>query len=469
MVDHNLLRRIPKMDVVLGQECIAQLLTEASPEQVKAFVRDELEGLRRRVLAGEVTSVSEPDDLCEVIARDFKRRGPYHLRRVINATGIVLHTNLGRAPLGREVAEHVADVASGYSNLEYDLDAGERGSRYAHLERLICELTGAEDAMVVNNNAGGVFLMLDTLCKGEGVAVSRGELVEIGGSFRVPDIMARSGARLVEVGTTNKTHPTDYERAMAEQGVTTLLKVHTSNFVMRGFTESVSVTELADLARPSGALVLYDVGSTFLFPGEAFGIPGAQTVRGALSEGADLVSFSGDKLLGSAQGGLIVGRRALIERIKKNPLTRMLRIDKLSLAALEMTLQLSRSERSAKEQVPTLRMLAMTREDCHRRARALAEALETGVPTAEVEEVELEDEAGGGSLPGVELPGAGVAVSLPGLSARELELRLRGSATPIIVRVKDGRVCLSARTLLSGDVEEVIPVLADIAQGVERP
>lgn len=462
MVDQGLLRRIPKTDVVLAEPHVSALVERFSYEQVKAFVRDELETLRRHVIAGGITSIDELPTLCERMVADFERRGPYRLRHVINATGIVLHTNLGRAPLGPEVSAHIAEVARGYSNLEYQLDEGRRGSRYAHVEDLICELTGAEASMVVNNNAGAVFLMLDTLCRGEGVAISRGELVEIGGSFRVPDIMARSGAELIEVGTTNKTHPSDYERALAEDGVAALLKVHTSNFVMSGFTEDVSVTELVALARPRDALVLYDVGSALLFPNEVLGIQGGVTVRGALREGADLVSFSGDKLLGSAQGGIIVGRRPLIERMKRNPLTRMLRIDKLSLAALEMTLQLSRSQDEALAKVPTLRMLSLSREACHEAAEDLARHLRAAAPSCDCAVVALEDEAGGGSLPGVELAGAGVALGVPGIDAPQLERSLRSHDVPIITRVKDGRVLVSTRTLAGDDADEVVRAVARI-------
>lgn len=330
MADRELLRRIPKIDVLLAQDALARLCDTMPYEQVRSFARSWVDDLRADVLAGRAQSVPDAARAAEDVASRLSRRGRFHLKRVVNATGIVLHTNLGRAPLGEAVSNHVAQVARGYCNLEYNLEQGRRGSRYAHVEELICELTGAEAACVVNNNAGAVFLVLDTLCKGEAVAISRGELVEIGGSFRVPDIMARSGARLIEVGTTNKTHVRDYEDAIRDGGATTLLKVHTSNFVMRGFTESVSVPELARIAAAQDPrpLVIYDAGAALLVPPVSVGIPSALSVRAALEEGADVVSFSGDKLVGSAQAGIIVGRRDLVEKIKRNQLCRMLRVDK---------------------------------------------------------------------------------------------------------------------------------------------
>ncbi len=460
MTRQDLLRSIPKVDVVLAHPQIAQLVQGVGHEHVKAFVREELDGLREGVLAGEVHAIPSLEGFCADVARAFGRRGGFHLRRVVNATGIVLHTNLGRAPLGEDFAAHVAKVAAGYSNLELDLESGRRGSRYCHVEDLVAQLTGAEAAMVVNNNAGAVFLMLDTLCKGAGVAISRGELVEIGGSFRVPDIMARSGANLMEVGTTNKTHESDYVRAM-DEGATTLLKVHASNFVMQGFTEEVGIAELSALASKRGARVLYDAGAAFLVGGKLLGIPTATSVRKALADGADVVCFSGDKLMGSAQAGFIVGRRELVDLMKGNPLTRMLRIDKLSLAALEATLQASRGDGEAMHRVPALRMLAMGRGECMEQAEELCKLLAAHVLGARFSVVELSDEAGGGSLPGVMLAGAGVAVDPDCISADELERRLRSSEVPVIARIREGRVLLSVRTLLEGDSSCVVAALAE--------
>lgn len=468
-MDQRLLMQIPKVDVLLAEEPLVRLEADFTHDQIKDAARSHLQSLREGVLAGELAEIDPPEKVAEAVARTLESRGAYSLRPVINATGVVLHTNLGRSPLGEAVAEHVAEVAAGYCNLEYNLERGERGSRYNHVERIICEITGAEAAMVVNNNAGAVFLMLNTLCKGQGVAVSRGEQVEIGGSFRVPEIMVQSGARLIEVGTTNKTHEADYARAIGEQGASALLKVHPSNFAMVGFTESVSVAQLSDLARDSGALVLYDMGSAPLFPNEVAGLDNQETIRGVLRDGADVVCFSGDKLAGSAQGGILVGRRDLIERIRANQLTRMLRIDKLSLAALEMTMQLCRDPRLARREVPVVRMLSMTADELRGRAEALDEAI-AAIGGVEHEVVAVKDEPGGGSLPDVLLDGYAVSVTVAGLAPAELERRLREASTPIVARVSKEQVLLSARTIMDGDVERVCAALSEIAQvGGEEP
>lgn len=460
------LKLIPKVDVLLAQDALQGLEQDYTHDQLREAVRAYLDGLRAAVLDGTVQEVGTPEQVAADVANTLRRRGAYSLRPVINATGVVLHTNLGRAPLGHEVAQHVAQVAEGYSNLEYNLERGERGIRYAHIEKVICEVTGAEAAMVVNNNAGAVFLMLNTLCQGQGVAVSRGEEVEIGGAFRVPEIMVRSGANLIEVGTTNKTHLSDYQRALSEQGASALLKVHTSNFVMVGFTENVSVAELAQIAKPAGALVLYDMGAAPLYPLQIPGLGQQDTIKGLLKDGADVVCFSGDKLAGSAQGGILVGRKDLIDRIKKNQLTRMLRIDKMSLAALEMTMQLYRDPKQAAEKIPVVRMLAMDAEACRAHARALDERIANEVPGIGHQVLDVQDEVGGGSMPGVMLDGAAVAIDVPGLAAAELERRLRDVPKPVITRLYKDRVLVCVRTLQEGDDGLVCEALAEVARGV---
>lgn len=449
--DTSLLRLIPKVDVLLSSPALDDVCSRFPYEQVREYARDYLEVLRKNVLTGKMASVPSVDEIAADILDGLDLGENYSLRRVINATGIVLHTNLGRAPLGEEVSRHVAEVAAGYSNLEYDLADGNRGSRYSHVERLLCKLSGAESAMVVNNNASAVLLVLDTLCRNKKVAISRGELVEIGGSFRVPDIMERGGAELLEVGTTNKTHPYDYERALG-QGAEALLKVHASNFVMKGFTESVSAGDLAKMAHQHGAIAIFDAGSATLFPSELLGIPEAVDVRAAIRDGVDLACFSGDKLLGSAQAGIILGRKGLVDRLKRNPLSRALRIDKLSLAALEGTLQLCLTPKEAISRVPTLRMLAMSREDCADRAKLLLDAISSEGQGVDARLQDVEDEAGGGSLPGVTLPGCAVSLGAGDLGARGLERRLRQSAVPIVSRVHDGRVLLSARTIAEDEI-----------------
>ena len=458
---NDLLRKLPKLDVLLSLSSLAEAERRFPRALVKEAAQSCMDALRSGLLSGAVSAVPSAQDIADTVVARLEAGDLYALKRVINATGVVLHTNLGRAPLGREAAEHVAHVAAGYCNLEYDLAAGARGSRYDHVEKLLCELTGAEAAMAVNNNAGAVFLMLSTLARARKVAISRGELVEIGGSFRVPEIMEQSGAELMEIGTTNKTHLSDYRKAVAA-GATVLLKVHTSNFIMTGFTESVEIAELKGLAAESGALVLYDLGSGFLFPSEALGLHEGQTAGKCLRDGADVVCFSGDKLLGSAQAGILVGRRELIAQIKRNPLTRMLRIDKLSLAALELALRYSKDTALARERIPALRMLSMTESECREAACQLEARLRAAAPGVETQVVATEDEAGGGSLPGVTLPGAAVAVTVGGLAPAELEAKLRARTVPIIARISRDSVLLCARTLSEGDGAEVAAAVAEV-------
>ena len=462
-MNNTLLRKIPKTDILLSQPAIRAACDSFPYELVKETVKDCTDALRRDILSGTVTSVPTAEELSRRVLEKLNSGDIYSLKRVINATGVVLHTNLGRAPLGRAAAEHIAAVASGYSNLEYDLEKGERGSRYDHVEKLLCDITGAEAAMVVNNNAGAVFLMLNTLCEGKKVAVSRGELVEIGGSFRVPEIMARSGAELVEVGTTNKTHPYDYANAI-DEGASVLLKVHTSNFKMFGFTESVEIEELAEIAKEKNAMLLYDLGSGFLFPCENFGLHDEGHMVGkCLRAGADVICFSGDKLLGSAQAGILVGKKEYIERIKKNHLTRMLRIDKLSLAGLEYTLRYSTDPSLAIQSIPALGMLSRTEEECRKVAQILSERIKDAIPEAHTEVVHVQDEPGGGSLPGVLLDGAAVSLQLNWMGTEELEKALRRRSVPVIVRISRDNVLFSARTLMDGDIEEITAAVADVA------
>lgn len=462
-MDQNLLRKLPKIDVLLACPMLADVHTSISRNTIKKTAQEYLQELRTAILEDKITEVPEPEQMEQEILNRLRNTAPYHLKRVVNATGVVLHTNLGRAPLGPEAAARIAEIAQGYCNLEYDIEAGCRGSRYSHVENLICELTGAEAALVVNNNAGAVFLMLNTLAKGKKVAISRGELVEIGGSFRIPEIMEQSGAELVEIGTTNKTHPEDYARAVTEKEASVLLKVHTSNFAIVGFTESVPVRDLAPIAQKSDALVLYDIGSCFLFPSELLGLHEGETVSKALRDGADVVCFSGDKLMGSAQAGILVGKKDLIERMRKNHLTRMLRIDKLSLAALEVALRSSLDSKQACRQIPALGMLAMSQDSCKEKAGALAAKLHQAAPAFDIEITETQDEVGGGSLPGVMLKSWAVAVSDCRMSTTKIESYLRLRKTPIITRVWKDRVMISPRTLCHGDEAEIIQAFTELA------
>ncbi|MCC8156551.1 MAG: L-seryl-tRNA(Sec) selenium transferase [Oscillospiraceae bacterium] len=452
------LRKIPKMDQLLERPALRALCMESPRGGVREAVRLYLDELRLGLCSGALEQLPSAEEMEAAVCTAVHAACRYHLRPLINATGVVLHTNLGRAPLGDEIARHVSDVAAGYSNLEYRLEQGERGSRYAHVEELLCGLTGAEAALVVNNNAAAVFLMLNTLAKGKAAAVSRGELVEIGGSFRIPEIMAQSGAALVEVGTTNKTRVSDYAAAL-EQGAEVLLKVHASNFKLTGFTEEASIAQLSALAQKYGAPLLYDLGSGFLIRPESVGLHdvGSIYVPDAVKL-CDVVCFSGDKLVGGTQAGILLGRRELIERMKTNPLNRVLRIDKLTLAALEAVLRWYQDGKQTLEKIPTLRMLRAGQDTLLERARALAARLADCAPALCFSAESCLDEPGGGSLPAVTLPGGAVAVT--GASPADLAARLRAGEPPVIGRIHRNRLLLSMRTLTADDEAALCSVFA---------
>jgi L-seryl-tRNA(Ser) seleniumtransferase len=389
------------------------------------------------------------------------------LRRVVNATGVVIHTNLGRSPLGQACLASLHEVASRYNTLEYDLARGARGSRQDHLEGVLQEVTGAEGVLVVNNNAAGVLLALNTLAAGKEVVISRGQLVEIGGSFRMPEIMAASGAILREVGTTNKTYLRDFEKAITSE-TAVLLKVHPSNFRIMGFTHEVTLAEMVDLGRRYGLKVVEDLGSGCLVDLSRYGLEREPTVQETLKAGADLVLFSGDKLLGGPQAGLVLGNRAVVEALRKNPLTRALRPDKMTLTALEATLRLYLEEPRALAEIPTLRMLTRPVAELDRQARALARRLRRRFGARlQVTVVESQGWAGGGALPQAPLPSRALALTAPPLPPQELENRLHHVATPVIGRVERGVVLLDLRTMLPGDQEILMAALEEVLAGVK--
>jgi len=377
---------------------------------------------------------------------------------VINATGVVLHTNLGRAPLAPAAVEAMTRIAAGYSTLEYDVGAGARGSRHLHCRDVLVELTGAGDALVVNNAAGALLLALSALGREGEAVVSRGELVEIGGAFRIPDVMGRSGARLVEVGTTNRTHTDDYARAVSHR-TRVLLKVHRSNFKVSGFTAEVPAAELAQLAHASGAAAVYDLGSGLLLDLAPWGLTGEPLVKEAVASGVDLVVFSGDKLLGGPQAGILVGSRAAIEACRTDPLARAVRADKLTLAALEATLRLYRDPEAARREIPVLRMLTKGTEEIRRDAEALGKAV-----GAETDLIAGESEVGGGSFPGVTLATRLVRVR-SGVPADQLALRLRAGTPPVIARIADGHVVLDPRTILPDQIAPTARALRSALDG----
>ena len=447
---NQLLRRIPGVDDLLRHPAL-RVSPEIPAPAVTEAVRRTLEELRVGILSGRVTAMPAEEALCAQAAAHLSAARQPSLRRVINATGVVLHTNLGRACLSRRALAAAEAVSRGYSTLEYDLSAGARGQRYSHVEPLLCRLTGAEAALVVNNNAAAVLLILSALTAGGEVITSRGELVEIGGSFRMPDIMAACGAELREVGATNKTRLSDYDRAIGER-TKALLKVHTSNYRIVGFTESVSPAALAELGHARGIPVIEDLGSGCLVDLTPFDIPDEPTVQAAVSAGVDVLSFSGDKLLGGPQAGIILGRKAYIDTLKHHPLARALRVDKLTLAALEATLQ-AYDDGTALQEIPVLSMLSRTPEALRQQAEALCTRLRQA--GAETEVVPTENPVGGGAVPTRTLPSFAAAVTSPE-GAAALEARLRQHRCPIIVRIVHNRCLLDLRTLFPEDLDEIL-------------
>jgi L-seryl-tRNA(Ser) seleniumtransferase len=456
----TLLSRIPKVDRVLAWHGIASLLATHPRPLVLAAVRTALDELRAAVRAGAAGEDAVTEDA--VVARVARALGcatAWSLRRVVNGTGVVIHTNLGRSPLAPSIAAHLGDIAVGYSNLEFNLVQGERGSRYSHVEQLLCELTGAEAALVVNNNAAAVLLALSALAAGREVIVSRGELVEIGGSFRIPDVMRAGGAILREVGTTNRTHPRDYRQAVTPE-TALFLKVHSSNFAVIGFTAEVSAAKLVAMGSDAGLPVMVDAGSGCLLDLSRFGIRGEPTVQEFVQAGVELVTFSGDKLLGGPQAGLIVGRQACIDPLKQHPLLRAIRIDKLTLAALEATLRLYRDERQALAEIPTLRMLTVSAGELRARGQRFVRRLRRQLPPlVRLTLAEGVSQVGGGSYPLLELPTTLIDIAVEGFAPQQLEERLRLAATPVIGRIQRGRFLLDVRTLQDDDLPPLVAAL----------
>jgi len=458
------LRELPSVDRLLERPEIQRWLERLPRAVVLCAIRSALQRARQRLRDGgsQVRDVRQLVD--ELLGAELTRWSRYRLRPVINATGIILHTGLGRAPLADEVAEHVAELARQYVSLELELASGRRGRRTELVRELLCALTGAEAATVVNNNAAATLIVLAAVAGGREVVVSRGELIEIGGSFRLPEIMSLSGARLREVGTTNKTRLEDYAAAIGEQ-TAALMKVHTSNYRIVGFTESVTVEELVALARQHELVVIDDIGSGALVDLARVGLAGEPVARRSIAAGADVVLFSGDKLLGGPQAGLIVGRQEWIVRIERHPLARAFRVDKLTLAALEATLRLYLDEEQLWDRVPVLRMAAEPADVVRRRAEALAEGLRAikGVRSARVER----DQAylGGGSLPMQAIESWVVVLVATELSEQELARRLRTGEPAVVPRVRDGAVVLDARTMRADEVPLVVRAIEAAVAG----
>lgn len=477
--DRELLRSLPSIEELLNDPRLKALEGRIPRRALVQAAREAVDDVRTAVLEGARQAVERDDIATDALLRAAASQRP-SLRRVINASGVVIHTNLGRSVMARSAVDAAADAAGRYSTLEYDTAAMARGSRHAHCEKLICALTGAEAAIAVNNNAAAVMMVLSEFASGHRAVVSRGELVEIGGSFRIPDIMALSGADMVEIGTTNKTHARDYVRAI-DDDTAMLLKVHPSNYRLIGFTENVAIDELRDIADETladraardvrGDLLVYeDQGSGAFAALPFFGGYGEPTVAESLKQGANLVSFSGDKLLGGPQAGIIVGSKRHIDRLKANPLARVLRLDKMTIAALEATLRLYLDEERARREVPTLRMLSETADDLRPRAERLAAALRSALDPqdAAVDVVDEVSRAGGGALPMCDIPTCVVRVAFIRGDAQECERRLVCERdVPVIGRIKKDALLLDARTIL--DEDEEAEIVRALTEYFERP
>ncbi len=444
------LRQLPGVDAILEILKGAPFFDDIPHTVLIRAIRSAIEERRQSIIQDDGKPLSDSlsdQSITTSVKRFVERASTLNLRRTINATGIVVHTNLGRSLLAETAIENIIEVSGRYSNLEFDLEKGKRGSRYAAVEDIICEISGAESSMVVNNNAGAVLLALETLSRNKKVIVSRGELVEIGGSFRIPDVMAKSGGILCEVGTTNRTHPRDYENAIDEQ-TALLLKVHKSNYSVVGFSAEVPLNELVELGHKHNLPVMEDLGSGTFVDFSRYGLMKEPTVQDSVAAGADIITFSGDKLLGGPQAGLIIGKRDYIDRIKRNPINRALRIDKMTLAALEVTLRLYRDPQKVVQTIPTLRMLLQPIAVLEEKAARLKKQLEkSGQERVTIRSLDLASRPGGGSMPMLELPSKGLGIKVRGMSVNTIEKAMRRYCPPIIGRIEEDMFIMDMRTI----------------------
>jgi L-seryl-tRNA(Ser) seleniumtransferase len=468
---HRLLRQLPSVEEMLGHFQHDPHTFDIPRSVMLKAIRSALEHTRQQLLKLQADTLPENVDRSSLLAQISEQMERYqqdHLIPLINATGVIIHTNLGRSPLAKVVIEHISEVSAHYSNLEYSLSAGKRGSRHDHLEYILTELTGAPAALVVNNNAGAVFLTLNTMARGREVIVSRGQLVEIGGSFRMPDVMQASGAILREVGATNKTHLFDYENAISPE-TAMLLKVHTSNYRITGFTQEVPLAELVPLGKRYHLPVVEDLGSGCILDLSRYGLDKEPTVTEALQLGPDLVLFSGDKLLGGPQAGIIIGDKTWVDKLKRNPLTRALRPDKLTLAGLEATLRLYRDEEEAIKFIPTLRMITQPLAEIKRRSQSLARRLRRRLPSDNIINIiPTLARVGGGSLPQTELPSCALSVTNPAWPPHKLDEALRAANPPVVARVEHQMLLLDVRTILPEDENNLITALTQICHGEKK-
>ncbi len=463
---NELLRKIPKIDEILVNNDWKKLINKYPEEIAKDGLRQYLDELRSGIKEGTIKLIPDISGIVNETGKRVVVMTTPTLKHVINGTGIIIHTNLGRSLLARPAIDAIVNAATYYSNLEYDLKKGTRGDRYEHCKTILRKLTDAEDALVVNNNAGAAFLVLNTLSEGKEVIISRGELIEIGGSFRIPEVMKKSGAVLKEVGTTNRTYIADYEQAMNEN-TGLIMKAHTSNYRIRGFTHEPSIEELVALGNKYSIPTFYDAGSGLLYSVKAKGILDEPFISQEVAKGLDVVSFSGDKLLGAPQAGIIVGEKTLIDAMKKNPMTRVLRPDKFTLAGLESTLLLYLDMEHAKEEIPTLRMIHEDANTLKNRAQRLLRQLKIKCANFSVSIAEIYSEVGGGSLPEVVIPSYGILIKPNTMSLKDFEEHLRSLEVPVIGRIEKETFILDMRTILKEEEPLLLSGLETVSKNVK--
>ena len=463
MNKNMLYRSIPKVDVLLENSDIVTLIENHHRDVVVDVIREEIDKLRNFIKENDNINLIETkiNNLIENIKISTEKVYSYNIKKVINGTGTILHTNLGRAIISKKHADYLSEVVTSYSNLEYNLEEGKRGERYSHFEKLICKITGAEAAMAVNNNAAAVMLVLSSMAAEKEVIVSRGELVEVGGKFRIPDVMKSSNAHLVEIGTTNKTHLEDYEDAISEN-TGAFVKVHTSNFKILGFTESVSIEELCKLGREKDIPVIEDIGSGVLIDLSKYGLEYEPTVQDSIKAGVDVVSFSGDKLLGGPQAGIIVGKKKYIDKMKKNPLTRAFRIDKFTATILEMIFHEYLNEEDAIKNIPVLSLITKDLKEIEKNANALFNKIENLENVADINVEDTFSQIGGGSLPAERIKSKSVTIMPKNISTQSLEAKLRAGKNPVVGRISEEKLILDMRTVLEDEIDILAQKLIDI-------
>lgn len=454
MSKNILFRSIPKVDVLLEKSEVIGLIEKYHRDVVVDVIREEIDKLRNFIKENDDVNLIEEkiNSLVKNICLSVEKIYSYNLKKVINATGTILHTNLGRAIISKKHAKYLSEVVTSYSNLEYNLEEGKRGERYSHFEKLICKITGAECAMAVNNNAAAVMLVLSSMAENKEVIVSRGELVEVGGKFRIPDVMKSSNAHLVEIGTTNKTHIEDYEDALTEN-TGAFLKVHTSNFKILGFTESVSIDEICKLGKEKNIPVIEDIGSGVLIDLSKYGLEYEPTVQDSIKAGVDIVSFSGDKLLGGPQAGIIVGKKKYIDKMKKNPLTRAFRIDKFTATILEMIFHEYLNEEEAVKNIPALSLITKDISVIEKNADILYKKLSNLRDVAQISIEDTLSQIGGGSLPAERIKSKCVTIIPKNISTSALEERLRLGENPVVGRISEDKLILDMRTILEDEID----------------